>query len=170
MEDLEKAEAPAAFAETTGVFDKAPSDDTTPPANKASPQIPEPSILQANQDKLVVDVVAVKANQEEINKKLDSVLQLEKKVDLLLQNLKKMEQGKNKNDFDITASNEFLNSIAYQSTIECTPPSSNDGSVMMLELSPGIHVVPPLEVENVQFKRRNLGNVGWKEYKNPSGK
>ena len=41
-EDLEETEALAAFAEKTGVFDKAP------PADKAPPEVLEPFIPQAN--------------------------------------------------------------------------------------------------------------------------
>ena len=83
-EDLEETEAIAAFPEKAGVFDKVPLEDTTPPANKAHRQVSEPTIPQANWDKLVIDVAAVKENQEAINKKLVLVLQFAKKVDLLL--------------------------------------------------------------------------------------
>ena len=86
--------------------------------------------------------------------------------------LNKKEQGKNNNDSNTTASDEFLNPPAYQSTIERTPPTkiSNDGSVMMLELSLDVHVVPTSKVENIQFKRRKIDNVRLKEFTNPSGK
>ena len=87
-EDLEEAEAVVAFAEKTGVFNKAP------PTNKEPPQVLEPSIPQANWDKLVANVDEVKANQKETKKNLDLVLQFEKKVDLL-QILNKKEQEKN---------------------------------------------------------------------------
>ena len=53
---------------------------------------------------------------------------------------------------------------------EHTSPRSNDGSMMMFELSPGCHVLPSLEVQNVQFKRRKIGNVRLKEFINPLGK
>ena len=116
-------------------------------------------------------MAVVKANQEEINKKLDLVLAFEKKVDLLLQIFnKKEEQGKNNNDSDTTASDKFLNPPAYQSTVDCTPPRSNDGPVMMLKASPGLHVVLASEVENVQFKRKKIGNVRLKEFTNSLGK
>ena len=84
-EDFEEVEITAAFVKKTEVFTKAP------PTNKAPPQVLESSIPQASWDKLVVDVAKVKANQEEIKKKLDLVLQFEKKVDLLLQILTKKE-------------------------------------------------------------------------------
>ena len=67
-EDLDEAKATAAFVEKTGVFDKAPLADNTPPANKAHPQVLEPFIPQANCDKLFTDMVEVKANQEEIKR------------------------------------------------------------------------------------------------------
>ena len=71
-------------------------------------------------------------------------------MDLLLQNLnKKREQGKNKNDYNTTASNEFLNLPAYQSTIERTPPRNNVGLLMMIEASLGLHEVLASEVKNV---------------------
>ena len=64
----------------------------------------------------------VKANQEEIKKKLDLVLQFKKKVDLLLQILTKKEQGKNDNDSNTTASNEFLYPPTFQFPVKRTPP------------------------------------------------
>ena len=108
--------------------------------------------------------------KKRLQKKLDLVLQFEKKVDFLLQILNKKEQWKNDNDFETSASNEFLNPLAYQFPVECTPPQSNDGSLMMFELSPGCHELPPSEVEPIQFKRRMIGNVRYKEFPNPSGK
>ena len=113
-EDLEEAEATVSFAEKIGVFDKAPTAESTTPANKAPHQVLEPSISQANWDKIMADVAEVKANQVEINKKLYLELAFEKKVDLLLQILNKKEkQGKNKNDSDTTALDELLNLPAY---------------------------------------------------------
>ena len=118
--DLDEAKAEAFFVEKTGVFDKAPPADKIPPIDKAPPQVSEPSIPRANWDKLVASTTEVRANQKEINKKLDLVLQFEKKIDLLLQILNKKEQGKNDNDFATIVSDEFLNPPAYQSTLECT--------------------------------------------------
>ena len=40
----------------------------------------------------------------------------------------------------------------------------------MLELTPGCHKVPHAEVEHIQFKRRRIGNIRYKEYTNPSCK
>ena len=68
--DLEEAEAATSFAKKTRVYDKAPVVESTPLADKAPPQVSEPSIPQANWYKLVADVAEVKANQVEINKKL----------------------------------------------------------------------------------------------------
>ena len=110
--DKQEAEAATTFAEKIGVFDKAPSKDTTPPTNKPPSQVSEPSIPQANWDRLVADVAIVKANQQEINKKLDLTLAFGKKLDLLLHILnKKEEQGKNNNDSDTTTSDVFLTTI-----------------------------------------------------------
>ena len=56
----------------------------------------------------MADVAEVKANQLEINKKLDLVLQFEKKVDFLLQILNKKEEEKQEQGGSF-ASAEFLN-------------------------------------------------------------
>ena len=96
------------------------------------------------------------------------ILQFKKKLDLLLQILNKKEQRKNDNVSDTTSSNEFL--YAYQFPVERTPPRSNDGSVMMHELTPGCHELSSSEIEHVQFKSRRIGNVRYKEYTNPLGK
>ena len=94
-EDLEEAEAVMSFIEKIGDSDKTLASESTLPTDKASPQVSEPSIPQANWDKLVAGVAEVKANQVEINKKLDLVLAFKKKVDLFLQILNKNEdQGK----------------------------------------------------------------------------
>ena len=66
-ENLEEAEATTSFAKMTGVFDKAPDVESTPPADKKPPRVLEPSIPQASWDKLVVDVVEVMVNQLDIN-------------------------------------------------------------------------------------------------------
>ena len=75
-DDLEEAEAATSFAEKTGVFDKALAAESTAPApaETTPPQALEPSISKAIFDKLVADVVEVKANQLEIKAKLDLVL------------------------------------------------------------------------------------------------
>ena len=59
-------------------------------------------------------------------------------------------------DSETTISDEFLYPLAYQFLLEHTLAQSNDGSMMMLELSPGCHELPPYEVEHVQFKREGL--------------
>ena len=56
----------------------------------------------------------MKANQEEIKKKLDLILQFEKNMDLIPQILTKKEQGKNDKDFEATDLDEFLYPLSYQ--------------------------------------------------------
>ena len=138
-EDLEEAKDAVAFAEKIGVFDK------TPPTDKTPPQVSKPSIQQDNWDKLVADMAKVKANQEEIKKKLDLVLQFKKKVDLFLQILTKKEQEKNDNDSNTTA-DEFLYPPTFQFLVKRIPPWSYDGLVMMVELKHGCHELLPSEV------------------------
>ena len=130
----------------------------------------EPLIPQANWDKLVADVVELKANQEGIKKKLNLVFQFKKKVDLILEILTKKEQGKNDNNSETSDSNDFLYPSSYQFLVECTLPQSNDSLSLMPELKPGCHEVPPAEVEHIQFKKKKIGNIGYKEYTNLLGK
>ena len=93
-EHLEEAETTASFAKKSGVFDKAPAAESTPPAEKEPLQASDSSISKATFDKLGVDLVEVKANKLEINAKLDLVLQFKKKVDLLLLILSQKEEKK----------------------------------------------------------------------------
>ena len=81
-EDLEKAKVTTSFVEKEGLF------HTKPLVN----EVPEASILQSKWDQLVADGAEVKANQVENNKKLDLVLELDKKVNMILQILTKNEQ------------------------------------------------------------------------------
>ena len=91
-------------------------------------------------------------------------------MDLFLQILIKKEQGKNDNNSETTTSDEFLYPPVYQFPVERTLPRSNDGSSLMLELILGCHKLPSSKVEHVQFKRRKIGNVRYKENTNPSSK
>ena len=82
----------------------------------------------------------------------------------------KNEQEKHDNDSEATASyEEFLYPPSYQFPPKHTPPQSNDLAPLFIELHLGC-VMKPFMVENVQFKRRKIGNVIYKQFTNPSSK
>ena len=103
--DLEKTQTVTTFAEKKRVFDKAPSVD----------EVPEMAIPQSKWEKLVVDVIEVKTNQVEINKKLDLVLELDKAIKMILDILSKKELDKHDIDSDATAVEDFLYPPRYRS-------------------------------------------------------
>ena len=71
---------------------------------------------------------------------MDLVLQFEKKMDLLLQILSKKEE-KEEEDGGSSALDNFLN----PPSVECTPPRSSVGPLILLEASPSVREVPASE-------------------------
>ena len=127
--DLEEAQNVAAFTEKERVFDK------TPLANK----VPKMAIPQSKWEKLVANVAKVKANQVEINKKLDLVLELNKAVKMILDILSKKESDKHDIDFDATIVENFLCPPGYQFPPKSTPRRENEPLPLEIELTHGVH-------------------------------
>ena len=46
----------------------------------------------------------------------------------------------------------------------------NDPLPLEIESTLGVHEVQPSKVEHIQFKRRKIANVRYRDYTNPSGK
>ena len=146
--DLEEVETAIAFVEKEGVFDKAP--------------------LQMRLQRWLshtANVAAVNANQVEINKKnFDLVLKLNKTVKIILDILSKKETDKHDIDFDVTFVEDFY------TLLDINPARGNEPLPLEIELTTGVHEVQPSDIEHVQFKRRKIVNVRYREYTNPLGK
>ena len=76
--DVQEAQTVEAIVKEAGVFDSPPHE-----AKVSESSSQEPSISQSKWDKLVVDVAEVKVTQLEIFKKLDMVLNMDRKVNMI---------------------------------------------------------------------------------------
>ena len=96
--DVQEAQIAEAIAEAW-VFDSPPHE-----AKVRELFSQEPYISQSKWDKLVVDIAEVKANQLEIFKMLDMVLDMDQKIKTILEILSKKEEQKQDNDSEFTRS------------------------------------------------------------------